>query len=118
LAIAAQDRIRDRILPHISAPLRQHKYAFNILIDHKPGQGLVRPETLERMRRKAYPFGCGGDCWFQRQRRAFGLRSHYRQSKALYETFCFKDSATIMSDSDIFEACLENAKDRAHICKR
>src|SRR5438132_13563504 len=28
-----------------------HKYALNILVDHPPEEGLVRPETLERMRR-------------------------------------------------------------------
>jgi hypothetical protein len=27
-----------------------HKYALNILVDHPPEEGLVRPETLERMR--------------------------------------------------------------------
>jgi hypothetical protein len=27
-----------------------HKYAFNILVDHRPEEGLVRPETSERMR--------------------------------------------------------------------
>src|SRR5579871_4192634 len=27
-----------------------HKYAFNILVDHPPEEGLMRPETAERMR--------------------------------------------------------------------
>jgi len=31
----------------------QHKYSRNILIDFKPAEALVRPETLERMRRGA-----------------------------------------------------------------
>lgn len=29
-----------------------HKYAFNLLADHKPEEGLERPETLEQMGRK------------------------------------------------------------------
>jgi hypothetical protein len=28
-----------------------HKYAFNILVDHRPEEGLVRPEVVEQMRR-------------------------------------------------------------------
>src|SRR5215467_4940410 len=31
---------------------RGHKYAFDILLDHKPEEGLVRPEILERMPRR------------------------------------------------------------------
>jgi hypothetical protein len=40
----------------------QHKYAFNILIDHKPEEGLVRPETLERMRRNGSPLDANAGC--------------------------------------------------------
>jgi hypothetical protein len=40
----------------------QHKYAFNILVDHKPEEGLVRPEALERMRQNqaVANSGCSG----------------------------------------------------------
>jgi hypothetical protein len=33
----------------------QHKYAFNILVDFKPEEAPIRPETLERMRRSGRP---------------------------------------------------------------
>jgi hypothetical protein len=39
-----------------------HKYALNLLVDHKPEEGLERPETLERIRRKPLnATGCGRD---------------------------------------------------------
>lgn len=39
-----------------------HKYAFNLLVDHKPEEGLEQPETLEKMRRKPLiPTGCAFD---------------------------------------------------------
>jgi hypothetical protein len=40
----------------------QHKYALNILLDHKPEDGIVRPETLERMRRSGSPLATDADC--------------------------------------------------------
>ena len=39
-----------------------HKYAFNILIDHKPEEGLARPDTLERMRRNGSFLDPEADC--------------------------------------------------------
>jgi hypothetical protein len=39
-----------------------HKYAFNLLVDHAPEEGLERPETLEQMRRRPLnATGCGRD---------------------------------------------------------
>lgn len=37
-----------------------HKYAINILVDHKPEEGLMRPETLEKTRKNAALFNSGG----------------------------------------------------------
>jgi hypothetical protein len=34
----------------------QHKYAFNILLDFKPGEAPIRPEAAEMMRRRAAEF--------------------------------------------------------------
>jgi hypothetical protein len=39
----------------------QHKYAFNVLVDHKPEEGLVRPEALEKMRQNQARAN-GGSC--------------------------------------------------------
>jgi hypothetical protein len=39
-----------------------HKYALNLLVDHKPEEGLERPATLEQMRRKPLNVtGCARD---------------------------------------------------------
>jgi hypothetical protein len=39
-----------------------HKYAFNLLVDHKPEEGIERPEALEQMRKKPIDprLGCAG----------------------------------------------------------
>jgi hypothetical protein len=38
----------------------QHKYAFNILVDHKPEEGLLRPEAVERLRKNAAAINLNG----------------------------------------------------------
>jgi len=38
----------------------QHKYAFDILVDHKPEEGLLRPEGVERLRRNAAAINLNG----------------------------------------------------------
>ena len=38
----------------------QHKYAFNILVDHKPDEGLLRPAAVERLRKNAAAINLNG----------------------------------------------------------
>ena len=102
----------------------QHKYGFNILLDFKPAESPMRPETAEIMRQRAASLDadtCGTVYGFPLAdllAKPIKIIQSPRvsASEALRVIERFHD---LLADADLFETfCNQNEKDAAHMPKK